>query len=123
MVLFVFSFPLIFIVLFKELIATIIILLLLVVGLCISLILAEPVIFNRNKNQYKLHYWSSGSISKITSITVSENHDINDTTNHYENSFIIKVYEGTKEINLGYYSSKEMALKDCENLNSYIQIT
>jgi hypothetical protein len=123
MVLFVFSFPLIFIVLIKEIIVTIIILLLFVVGLCISLILAEPAIFNRNKNQYKLHYWSNGSISKITSISVSETHDINDTTNHYENSFIIKVYEGDKEINLGYYSSKEKALKDCENLKSYIQIT
>ncbi len=123
MVLFVFSFPLIFIALIKEPTATIIILLLFVVGLCISLILAEPAIFNRNKNQYKLHYWSSSSICKITSITVSETHDTNDTNNHYENSFIIKIYEGAKEINLGYYSSKEKALKDCENLKSYIQIT
>lgn len=120
MVLFVFSFPLIFIGLIKEPAATIIILLLFFVGLCISLILAEPAIFNKDKNYYKLHYWSRNSMSKITSISVSETHDTTDTTNHYDNSFIIKIFEDSKVINLGYYSSKEKALKDCEKLNSYI---
>jgi hypothetical protein len=123
MVFFVFSFPLIFIGIIKEPAVIIISLFLFFVGLCISLILAEPAIFNRNKNHYKLHCWSGGSISKIISIAVCETHDINDATGHYENAFILKIYEGTKEVNLGYYSSKEEALKDCENLKSYIQIT
>jgi len=123
MVLLVFSFPLIFLALIKEPAATVIISIIFFIGLCLTLILAIPAIFDKNTDSYKLHYWANGSISKITSITVSETREVDNTNNHYENSFIIKIFEDSKEINLGYYSSKEKALKDCEILKSYVQIT
>lgn len=117
----VFSFPLLFIKILNNQAATTLILLLFLIGLSLSLLLIEPAIFDKTNNSYRLHFWSSYPISNIRTIDVTETYDMTEQTSHYDSNFILKMVANSKEINLGYYSSKEMAKQDCELLKAYIQ--
>lgn len=117
----VFSFPLLFINIINDQTATTVIVLLFLIGLFFSLLLIEPANFDNANNAYRLHFWSSHPISDIRSVDVTETYAMTEQTSQYDSNFILKVVAGSKEINLGYYSSKEMATQDCEVLKAYIQ--
>lgn len=117
----IFSFPLLFIKIINDQTVTAVILLIFLIGLILVLLLIEPAVFDKDNNTYRLHFWSTRSITNIKSIDVTETYDMTEQTDQYDSNFILKIVTDSKEINLGYYSSKEMARQDGEALSAYIK--
>lgn len=114
------AFPLLFVKIFSDQTVTTVIFLLFSTGTSICLLLLEPAIFDKNKNTFSLHFWSSHSINHITAITIIESCDLDEQSSQHYSSYILKLTVGSRKVNLGYYSSKEAATEDSETLKNFL---